>query len=196
MRKIAENLGRQAFFNGIIKLPQLHRAFVNLTCDISWEAREAGRDAWERGWDKASDEKEKAKIVAEASSDAPICPYCHQKAKLVTGRDIYPVRSGGKLMDYHHKKYWQCKPCEAHVGCHGKTIKAKGMPANAELRGARMAAHKAFDKHWKSGSMSRSLAYQKLSRALGIKKSECHIGMFGVGDCQRVVLIANNGLRK
>jgi len=77
------------------------------------------------------------------------CPYCQSAAKLVGGRAIYPHRP-----DLAAKRFWQCKPCDAYVGCHeagngqGDGTKPLGRLANAELRKAKKDAHYAFDRLW------------------------------------------------
>ena len=112
------------------------------------------------------------------------CDYCNRPAVLVTGRETYPHRA-----DLRKLKFWSCAACKAWVGCHkngdGKT--PLGRLANAELRAAKSAAHAAFDPLWREGAMSRSSAYAWLARQLGISAPKCHIGMFDVQTCQRVV---------
>lgn len=111
-----------------------------------------------------------------------ICDYCKAPADLVAGREIYP----------HIPKLWanaiyRCLPCKARVGCHPGTTKPLGRLANAELRAAKMAAHAAFDPLWKGGEMKRKDAYRALASALGVRFEDCHIGMFDVPMCARVV---------
>lgn len=110
------------------------------------------------------------------------CPYCHQLTVLVDGLEIYPHRP-----DLSNKFFYLCSPCDAYVGCHPGTTNPLGRPANAELRRAKSAAHRAFDPLWQSGQMTRSGAYSWLATQLGIKKSCCHIGMFSLSECQRTV---------
>lgn len=111
-----------------------------------------------------------------------ICDYCGEPAEQVTGADIYPHRP-----DLSHKVFYQCKPCGARVGCHPGGDMPLGRLANAELRRAKNAAHNSFDPLWKSCRMTRSDAYEWLARELGIAKRDCHIGMFDVAMCRRVV---------
>ena len=111
-----------------------------------------------------------------------LCPYCGQEAKLVGGLDVYPHRP-----DLAEKKLYQCAPCDAYVGCHPGTTNPLGRLANAELRKAKMAAHAAFDPTWKDGKKKRGSAYAWLSDRLGVDKKDCHIGMFDVETCRRVV---------
>lgn len=115
------------------------------------------------------------------------CPYCGNTARLVGGNAIYPHRP-----DLAAKKFYQCKPCDAHVGCHPGTEKALGRLANAELRKAKMAAHAAFDPLWKNGERKRRSAYAWLAKELGIEEKQCHIGMFDVEMCRRVVEVCRS----
>lgn len=111
-----------------------------------------------------------------------ICQYCGLAAALVTGKEIYPHRE-----DLHDKRFYQCKPCDAYVGVHGSTVIPLGILANSELRAAKMQAHAKFDPLWKSGAMKRNAAYQMLADKLGIEPRHCHIGMFNVAMCKKVI---------
>jgi zinc-finger-containing domain len=115
------------------------------------------------------------------------CPYCNQKARLGYGDEIYPHRP-----DLSGLRFYICSPCQAWVGCHKGTTKPLGRLANAELRRAKTEAHNAFDPLWKferfnTQKLKRSQAYQWLAAQLGIEFEACHIGMFDVETCQRVV---------
>jgi hypothetical protein len=128
---------------------------------------------------------------------APKCPYCDRPAQLVSGATIYPHRP-----DLLSLKFWQCAPCEAHVGCHRAGARVDGVIsdgtiplgrlANAELRRAKSAAHAAFDPLWKSRQMGRREAYAWLAKRLGISQANCHIGMFDVAACKAVVGIVQS----
>lgn len=118
-----------------------------------------------------------------------ICPYCQAPAELVGGAEVYPHRP-----DLYWKKFWLCRPCKAHVGCHENSAKHAplGRLANAELRTAKIAAHAAFDPWWQKRGMSRSHAYRKLGDEMGIPKREVHIGMFDLERCRLVVEIVQH----
>lgn len=118
----------------------------------------------------------------------PICPYCENKAEGVDGSVIYPHRK-----DLHSKWFYRCAPCDAYVGCHPYTRNPLGRLANAELRKFKSLAHRAFDPLWKKGEMTRSEAYKALATEMDIPKKECHIGMFDVVQCKRVIAICLNG---
>lgn len=121
-----------------------------------------------------------------------ICPYCRKPAKLVTGAVLYPHR-----YDLQERRFWRCAPCDAWVGTHRDSPKHAplGRLANAELRAAKQRAHAAFDPLWKakmrrdsvSKGNARAAGYKWLAEQLGVKASQCHIGMFDVETCERVV---------
>jgi len=117
------------------------------------------------------------------------CDYCHDSAVLVDSAEVYGGRSYGLI--------WLCRPCGAYVGIHkdSKDHKPLGRLANAELRAAKVNAHSVFDPLWKrkmdkegcSKKEARKAGYYWLSKQLGISMKECHIGMFDVSMCKRVV---------
>lgn len=113
-----------------------------------------------------------------------ICPYCNQPAQLVDSRAVYK-KSYGMI--------WHCEPCKAWVGCHknSKDHIPLGRLANAELRQWKQRAHAAFDPLWREGSMKRRAAYNWLAEMMEMHTSRCHIGMFDVRECIRVVAIMN-----
>lgn len=118
------------------------------------------------------------------------CPYCQQQAVLKKGSEIFN--------NFHHKNYyWVCFPCNARVGVNrvDRDFQPLGRLANKELRVARLDAHDAFDKLWKSGLMERSEAYTWLSRKMKISREYCHIGFFDLNQCKQVVDVIND-LRK
>lgn len=123
---------------------------------------------------------------------APTCPYCNNPAELVGGDAIYPHRP-----DLAGKKMWRCQPCGAWVGCHDGTTTPLGRLANAELRKAKQAAHAAFDRLWQAKlrregctkKEARGAAYRWLADQMGLDRETCHIGMFDVDTCRRVVEI-------
>jgi hypothetical protein len=136
-------------------------------------------------------------MKAERAVMAPICPYCNSAAELM--RDSTPVYG----MDYG--PVWICRPCNAWVGVHKDSPRfaALGRLANAELRKAKTAAHDAFDRLWQakiqregcSRKTARRAGYRWLAEQLGIPGKECHIGMFDVATCRRVVEICTPYLR-
>lgn len=114
-----------------------------------------------------------------------ICPYCNKEAELVSGAVIYP-----KVKKARNRYYYSCADCAAHVGCHKGTKKALGTLAKAELRKARLQAHIAFDTLWKTGKMTRRQAYRILANRLKKKVKDCHIGIFDIETCAKVVLFS------
>lgn len=122
-----------------------------------------------------------------------VCDYCGSEAELVGGDVIYPHRP-----DLAGKKIWRCSPCDAYVGTHQDSdAKPLGRLANRDLREAKIAAHAAFDPLWRakvrrdgcSRSKARGKGYKWLAGQLGIEAKDCHIGMFDVETCRRVVAV-------
>lgn len=120
----------------------------------------------------------------------PICPYCGKVSKLVTGRVIYPTRP-----ELHEKAFYSCKGCNAYVGCHPGTTRPLGRLADPQLRRAKVAAHAAFDPLWESGRMKRPAAYAWLAGRLGIPTEKCHVGMFDLETCRRVVELCRDSIQ-
>lgn len=112
------------------------------------------------------------------------CDYCGRRAEFVDSREIYG-RSYGMI--------YLCRHCRAYVGVHRGTDKPKGRLADAELRRWKIAAHNAFDPLWQSGRFKyhRNAAYAWLASKMGLPVDKTHIGMFDVGQCQKVIQIMN-----
>lgn len=110
------------------------------------------------------------------------CDYCGLPAELVDGATMYPSRP-----DLAGKSVYRCSPCGAWVGTHPGTTTPLGRLANAELRRWKANAHAVFDRLWRPGTMTRSQAYAWLAQRLAIEPAACHIGMFDVDQCRRVV---------
>ena len=107
-----------------------------------------------------------------------ICPYCGSDTEYVDSSVIYG-KSYGMI--------YLCKPCDAYCGVHKGTSDSLGRLANKELREWKKEAHKYFDMIWKEGHEKRGALYGHLSLILGIPPEYCHIGMFSVETCKRVV---------
>lgn len=112
------------------------------------------------------------------------CPYCNSKVLyketsiIVYGRDFGPI--------YHCSKY---PKCDAYVGCHKQTDIPFGQLANRQLRLWRRNAHLHFDVLWKNKIMKRKEAYRWLSKQLKINYNDCHIGLFDIKLCKKVIHI-------
>lgn len=115
------------------------------------------------------------------------CPYC---GKTVLLKDASFIYHNNKSKNWG--KIWVCSDyphCDAYVGCHKGTSIPLGRLANARLRTLKSEAHRQFDPIWKSGLMSRKEAYRWLADMLKIPCEECHIGMFDVKECQKVIYL-------
>lgn len=115
-----------------------------------------------------------------------ICPYCGKHSEYVDSQIVYGVS---------HGMIYICRPCNAYVGVHKGTDRAKGRLADKGLRNQKIEAHKYFDLIWKDKIMSRPSAYKMLAKQLNIPVQYTHIGMFGLKTCKSVVSIAKNILK-
>lgn len=122
--------------------------------------------------------------------DAPLCPYCGAAAVFTaTSAHLYTGRNYGPV--------WECSPCAAWVGCHKGGTKPLGRLADKALRQAKQRAHAAFDPIWQEKMKrtgcrrgeARGKGYRWMAQQLGISQADCHIGMFDVEMCERVVAI-------
>jgi hypothetical protein len=126
----------------------------------------------------------------------PLC--CGKRARLTSGAEVYPYRP-----DLRDKPIWKCDGCGGYVGCHPGTQKPLGIPANAELRQARMLLHeRIIDPIWKTADQlpdyrpedglarhrirqtARVRVYSFLADRLGIDRKACHTGMFDLEQCR------------
>jgi hypothetical protein len=126
-----------------------------------------------------------------------ICPYCSIAAILTDSAEVYHGHSYGMI--------WLCRPCQAWVGVHKNTQDHKplGRLANKELREWKQKAHAVFDPLWQEKlrrriaergpeyrkHYARGSAYRWLAEQLEIPFEDCHIGMFDVDTCKRVVAL-------
>ena len=115
------------------------------------------------------------------------CPYCNSDAVLRSAYYVYHTKDSKNWGNM-----WVCSnfpKCDSFVGCHKGTDIPLGRLANHKLRELKKEAHRQFDVIWKSQLMSRTSAYKWLASMLDIPLAECHIGIFDVKQCQRVISI-------
>lgn len=132
-------------------------------------------------------------------SKAPVCPGCQRPTALVSGSQLFPRHT-----DLAEKWFWRCQPCDAHVGCHGRTRRALGEPANAELRRARTILHNdRLDPLWKTAiatggytpedpkaraiirNTARARVYEWLAWKLGMPREDVQVGQMTLDECRR-----------
>lgn len=123
-------------------------------------------------------------MPSDFEPETPECPECGCEGVVVPAERVY-----GR--SYGENQYVCACPwfpaCDSYVGCHKGTMNPMGTMAGPELRKLRKIVHSAFDDMWKSGKMSRTAAYDRLSDLLGIPPERCHIAMFDAETCDRAI---------
>lgn len=102
------------------------------------------------------------------------------------------------LRDSQYGRFYGCTrfpDCRGTHGAHQTTGQPLGTPANKQTKRARIRAHAAFDVIWQQGYMPHTAAYRWLRKQLGLQKAECHIGLFDIAKCERVVALCERYAR-
>jgi hypothetical protein len=93
------------------------------------------------------------------------------------------------------RRFYGCSRFPACRGIHGAHPDGRplGIPGNAETKLARIAAHAEFNALYIERCWNRRMAYSWLGQQLGLQKQEigqkCHIAMFDIATCAKVVEI-------
>ena len=112
------------------------------------------------------------------------CPDCNSEMVLKQTKKF-------TYKDGSPRKFYSCvrfPECNGIISCH-QDGKPYGTPVTKKTRQLRIQAHTAFDSLWKQAGMERRDAYKWLSQKMGIKASQCHIGMFDEFRCLQVIEI-------
>ncbi len=113
------------------------------------------------------------------------CCECGRQvsARLTNGAEIYPHRD-----DLAELPFWRCTLCGNHVGCHHKTnnpTRPLGVIPTPEIREVRMQIHAVMDPLWRSGFLTRSEIYGRLSDLLG--RPYHTAGLRTLAECERML---------
>ena len=102
----------------------------------------------------------------------------------------FKYKNGQPRKFYGCSRYPECK------GVHGAHPDGKplGVPANAETKAHRSEAHRMMERVQMLNRWSKDQMYEFLAGRMGIDTHDCHIGMFGAEQCQRVVDICRQEL--
>lgn len=152
--------------------------------DLEWD-RYVGGEKPDEVWRDESTitPAEQGKLLAEDM----VCPYCQAPVEFCTGDRVY----GSK---FKHIFLYVCSrhpACDSYVGVHPNGY-PKGTLADKPMREARKKAHAAFDPLWRIEKVfrTRSEAYRRLAKWLGIPQRQTHIGWFDEAMCDKVVQFA------
>lgn len=132
------------------------------------------------------------KVVIKIKRIKIHCPYC---GSLVTKRAasyVYGKNAKPDTFLYVCDKY---PACDSYVAAHTKSGLPMGTPANKTLRNKRIAAHKALDKIWKNGYMTKEQVYIWLQAKLDMPANVMHIGKLNEYYCNRIIYECNRAYR-
>lgn len=88
-------------------------------------------------------------------------------------------------------QYYACNRWPSCRGAHGAHHDGspKGFPGNAKTRAARIRAHDAFDRLWKTGGMSRHEAYAWMRQVMGMTRKQAHIAKMTADQCEALITL-------
>lgn len=111
--------------------------------------------------------------------------HCGSVAVLRDASFVYGQKSKSTARLYVCSRYPEC---DSYVTADEKTLQPRGPLADTKTRQLRIEAHRAFDRIWQCGIMSRSEAYRWLSDRLCMTRAQAHIGQFSEYWCRQVIL--------
>lgn len=117
------------------------------------------------------------------------CPYCGSRALLRPASVVYGPRAADPSAPYYVCARYPI--CDSYVAAHRDTHLPMGTLADRPLRSKRIDAHRAFDRLWKSGLMTKKQAYLWLQAKLGLPEQETHIGKFSLFRCEEVIRLCD-----
>lgn len=132
------------------------------------------------------------KVVIKIKRIKIHCPYC---GSLVTKRAasyVYGKNAKPDTFLYVCDRY---PACDSYVAAHTKSGLPMGTPANKTLRNKRIAAHKALDRIWENGYMTKEQVYIWLQAKLDMPANVMHIGKLNEYYCNRIIYECNRAYR-
>lgn len=117
-----------------------------------------------------------------------------------TRRDLKCVECGATMIlrppGRYKSPFYACSAFPVCRGTHGAHPdgRPKGIPGDRATKAARIKAHRAFDRIWGQGRMTRDQAYAWMRRVLHVpvaKGEELHIGHLTVEQCEALIAAVN-----
>ena len=104
------------------------------------------------------------------------CPYCGSPALLRPASYVHGKNTLDPKSHLYVCSRWPA--CDSYVSAHKKSRLPMGTLANSHLRHKRILAHRALTQLQKARHMDTWATYLWLQAALGLDKTQAHIGMF------------------
>lgn len=118
-----------------------------------------------------------------------ICPYCGASVNRVHSSQIFHNNTDGF---YYVCSNWP--RCTAYTKENPIFKKPTSTIADRATRLKRQEAHYWFDQMHIGFGMTKSAAYEWLAKELQIRRANCHIGLFDIEMCNRVISIVSSKL--
>ena len=118
------------------------------------------------------------------------CPYCGSLAQLRPASALNKLAPG-----YAGKRFYVCSrypACNSYVEAHASSGLPMGRLANQSLRWKRREAHKALERLWLQGYMSKPEAYRWLQMQMGLPAEDAHIALFSEYRCNEVIRLCGS----
>lgn len=105
----------------------------------------------------------------------------------------------GSAMTLREGKFGSFYGCNRWPDCEGTATlhpdgSLKSTPADRQTKDARIKAHRAFDRMWKSGYLTRDQAYTWMAEKMGLELDRAHIGYFSESQCNELIELVLNEL--
>lgn len=139
-------------------------------------------------------------VKSEISTEVDAVPFINmlrsgveQEGKALGWIDVPCPDCGGTMIlkEGPYGRYFGCKDPGCR-GAHSATEEGlpRGIPGNVETRKWRQQAHSIFDTVWKSRKVSRFQCYLLLADYMSLSQDECHISLFDIEQCKKVIEFA------
>lgn len=122
-----------------------------------------------------------------------ICPFCGRSVKRVHSSQVFYNNNGNNDGFYYVCSGWPI--CSAYTKEDPILKKPTSTMADKKTRLKRQEAHYWFDQLHKGYGMTKSEAYEWLADELQIRRANCHIGLFDIKMCNKVISVVKEEIK-
>lgn len=122
------------------------------------------------------------------------CPYCSRPVQIRPASEVYKNNLDPESFLYVCNGF--PNKCDAYVGAHKGSLKPMGTLADSGLRHKRIEAHRALDRIWQEGFMTRHGVYKWLALKLGLPYKDMHIAKLSDYYCDEVIRVCEKFIKE